>query len=182
MHYLRTCKKGMTPTGASENLKRFHGFVAAFQGTMSQLAHGIVSHALPHESTFKSWEGFSGSAAGSKAFTAGDLPAMLTSASKFSSAVDHIHETIAFVDMSTEDRRQVLTVIMTAYVALFPAFTGGSAAQIVTALMRDEVNLESLSYGCLAFDKEGAGCIWETILLPALVHFTKPIHTFWAAT
>ena len=84
--------------------------------------------------------------------------------------------------MSTVDRRQVLTVIMNAYVALFPAFTGGSAAQIVTALMRDEVNLESLSYGCLAFDKEGAGCIWETILLPTLVHFTKSIHTFWAAT
>ena len=87
MHYLRTGKKGMTPTGASENLKRFHGFVAAFQGTMSQLAHGIVSHALPNESSFPSWERFSGPAAGSKAFTAGNLPEMLTSASKFSPAV-----------------------------------------------------------------------------------------------
>ena len=182
LHYMRIGKKGMTPTGASEDLKRFHGFVAAFQGTMSQLAHGIVAPALPHESAFKSWEGFSGSAAGSKAFTAGSLPDILTGAPKFSPAVDHIHEDIELVDMSTDDRRQVLTVIMNAYVTLFPAFAGGSAAQIVAALMRDEVNLESLSNGCLAFDTEGAGCIWETILLPALVHFTKSIQTFWAAT
>ena len=77
MHYLRTGRQGMTPPGASTELRRFHAFVAAFQGTMTLLAHGIIAHRLPPDSLFRAWAGFHAGASCSQAFADADLAIVL---------------------------------------------------------------------------------------------------------
>ena len=77
MHYLRTGRHGMTPPGASTELRRFHAFVAAFQGTMTLLAHGIIAHRLPPDSLFRAWAGFHAGASCSQAFADADLAIVL---------------------------------------------------------------------------------------------------------
>ena len=87
MHYLRTERPGMTPAGASDELRRFHSFVAAFQGTMTLLAHGIIAHRLPSESLFRTWAGFHAGASGSQAFANADRATVLSGLACFSPSI-----------------------------------------------------------------------------------------------
>ena len=182
MHYLRTGKQGMTPTGASPELRRFHAFVAAFQGTMTLLAHGIIAHRLPPDSLYRSWAGFHGGASGSQAFANADLATVLSGLAYFSPSVEYMATKPLLADMASTDRRAALEVALKAFTALFPAFSGGDDHALVTALMRDEIALETYSANGLAFDSGGIGTIWTGILIPAISQFVADLHVLWAAT
>ena len=54
--------------------------------------------------------------------------------------------------------------------------SGGDKHQLVTALMRDVIALETHSANGLAFDPGGIGKIWTGILLPAIALFVADLH------